>query len=55
MLDKILFFLLAIFGGLIFALAFSYKEIEIYYNTFMMVVTMISFFLSLWSFFRNKE
>ncbi|MBP7280278.1 MAG: hypothetical protein KBA66_01790 [Leptospiraceae bacterium] len=55
MLDKILFILFALFIGLIFALAFTYKEIEIYYDTFMTVITMVSFLLSVWSFFKGKE
>ncbi|MBK8394347.1 MAG: hypothetical protein IPL26_03760 [Leptospiraceae bacterium] len=55
MLDKVLLLLLMLIGALIFALAFTYKEIEAYYNTFTIIVTMVSFFLSLWSFFKNKD
>lgn len=55
MLDKVLFVLLAIIGGLLIALIFTYKEMEIYYNTFVTVITVVSFILSLWGFFKNKD
>ncbi len=55
MVDKVLFLLLSLLGGLLFALIFTYKEMEVYYNTFVTVITVSGFILSLWGFFKNKD
>lgn len=54
-LDKVLFFLFALFIGVIVSAVFLLKEMEVYYSLFITTITVAGFLLSLWSFFRSKD